>query len=395
MKERSCPCCGSSDFRPLLAFKEVPLSGVFRKTLSEPLPTFDLEFELCGQCGLVRQVAGSGTRDYVEVTRSTALQFPRYVHDLIEKLRRCGVGADDLVLEIGANDGLFLNALRDAGFTCIMGIEPSQELANTARARGHKVICDYFSPDLVPKLLQEYGAAKAVICRHTLEHVPEPALFVQAMKQCLAEKNSLALIEVPDGSAIPELMNVYEFWDEHLYYFSPNNLARLLNQAGLQVIEATVQPHLETRNLLAWCKLADNVADANNGSEDERCVARWQRLVPRWGQFLSGFINAVQLAPRPIYAIGASHSQTNLINYADIGSWVDFFIDDDPAKRGLIPPAAETQSAILSTSQFESSAQGGSIIKTGFGYEKWTERLCSHATRHGMTILDLKNFIAN
>jgi hypothetical protein len=64
------------------------------------------------------------------------LQFPTYIHALIGRLKEYGIGPNDLVLEVGANDGIFMSALRDAGFNNLVGIEPSQDLADAARARG-------------------------------------------------------------------------------------------------------------------------------------------------------------------------------------------------------------------------------------------------------------------
>jgi SAM-dependent methyltransferase len=392
MSAVQCPCCGEASFQPFLNFSHVPLSGVFRKALADAIPHIDLKFDLCMRCGLVRQVASSGPREYVAVTRSTALQFPKYVHELIANLKHSGVGPDDLVLEIGSNDGLFLSALRDAGFKRVVGVEPSQDLAAAAQAKGHTVVCDYFGPDLVPRLVQDYGLAKAVICRHTLEHVPAPDVFVGALAHCLAGDDALALIEVPDGSAIPDLLNVYEFWDEHLSCFSKNNLRLLLNRAGLQVTGTVIQPHLETRNLLAWCKKSDIATRVVFDAEDAACVALWQSLLPRWAARKAGFASAVQQAPKPIYVVGASHSQTNLINYSGLGKHIDFFIDDDLAKVGLVPPVADTQAAIISTNDFEKSATGGTLVKAGFGYEKWTQRLCTHAALHGMMLIDPENF---
>ena len=380
-------------FLPLLNFTGVPLTGLFRKSSDTSLPRIDLSWELCGKCGLVRQKAGSGLREYVEVTRSTALQFPVYVHALISKLSASGIGPDDFVLEVGANDGLFMSALREVGFNNLVGVEPSQELAAAAQGRGHTVVCDYFGPDLVPSLLANYGPARAVICRHTLEHVPQPDAFVGALAQCLDGNNALALVEVPDGSAIPDLLNVYEFWDEHLFCFSKNNLVRLLQRSGLEVLETDLQPHLETRNLLAWCKKGDMDQMEEFGPDDFQCVSLWQSLPARWCRFKSDFAAALGQAPRPVYAIGASHSQTNLLNYAEVGHYVDFHIDDDVAKRGLFAPVLDTRNSIISTAQFKASAQGGTLVKTGFGYEKWSGKLCALAFAQGMTVLDPQYFI--
>jgi hypothetical protein len=393
MSELRCDCCSASDLYPYLYFNDLPISGNFRISATSKKERVCLTLQLCHSCGVVRQKSGSGFREYVAVTRSTALQFPAYVHALIRKLKASGVGPDDLVLEVGANDGLFMSVLRDAGFNNLVGVEPSQELASAARGRGHTIVCDYFGPELLPSILATYGAARAVICRHTLEHVPQPHAFMAALAQCLDGDQALALVEVPDGSAIPDLHNVYEFWDEHLFYFSQNNLMRLLQCTGLEVAETVIQPHLETRNLLAWCKKAKTAAVQPLGPEDAACVALWQSLPARWEAFKSGFSQALSKTPGPVYAIGASHSQTNLVNYAGVGKQVDFFIDDDTAKVGLFPPVAETRNAILSSAQFEASAKGGTLIKTGFGYEKWTQKLCDLALARGMSVLDPKDFI--
>ncbi|MEI6724502.1 MAG: class I SAM-dependent methyltransferase, partial [Betaproteobacteria bacterium] len=333
-------------------------------------------------------------RDYAEVTRATALQFPAYVHDLVAKLSGSGIGANDLVLEVGANDGMFLDVLRTAGFRRVVGVEPSQQLATAARARGHSVVCDYFGPDLVPRLASEFGAARAVICRHTLEHVPEPLGFVRALRQCLADEGSIALVEIPDGSAIPDLMNVYELWDEHLSYFSPGNFRRLLASGGLCVGETAVQPHLDTRNLLAWCRPSSAASGPAQTESDRHNVALWQSLPPRWGRFVAGFDEALRSAPGPVYTIGASHSQSNLINFSGVGHWVDSYIDDDTAKLGRLPPVGEARSGISSTADFERTAPSGSLVTTGFGYPRWTERLRAHAVAHGMTIVDPQLFFS-
>ena len=154
-----------------------------------------------------------------------------------------------------------------------------------------------------------------------------------------------------------------------------------------------LQPHLETRNLLAWCKKARQPQVHSLGSKDDACVTLWQSLPARLDKFKTGFTQALSKAPGPVYVVGASHSQTNLVNYAGLGKMVDFFIDDDPAKVGLFPPVLEARNAIISSAQFEASTKGGTLLKTGFGYEKWTQKLCSLALARGMTVLDPKNFI--
>lgn len=385
-----CPCCGASKFERLLDFGQVPVSGRFRADPAEPLAVAGLGFELCATCGLVRQSGGAGPRDYSGTDRATARQFPSYGHALIAKLKSMGVGPDDLVLDIGSNDGSFLEALRGAGFKRVVGIEPSRRLAEDGRARGFAVENDYFGPQIVPRLLATHGRAHAAVCRHTIEHVPDPIAFVSALRACLNTDTGVALIEVPDGSAIPELMNVYEFWDEHLYCFCAENLARLVGRAGMRVLEIQVQAHLDTRNLLLWCAVGEG---AQFASKERNCVSLWRGLEQGWAGYRAKLEAALKAAPHPLYLIGGSHSQYNFANYSGIGALVDHFIDDDAAKIGSFPPVAGGRPSIISTAQFEASARGGSVLKTAFGYPKWMARVCEHAARHRMQVLDPRDFL--
>ena len=345
---RACPCCGGRGFEPLIDFGEVPVSGHYRVDPEYRPQSARLAFEVCAECGLVRQADLAAPRDYSGTTRPTARQFPAYGTELIARLTSLGVRADDLVLDIGSNDGSFLEALRAGGFARLAGVEPSAQLAEQARKRGFTVESDYFGPELVARLLERYGPARAVICRHTLEHVPDPFAFVAALHRCMGP-DAVALVEVPDGSAIPELMNVYEFWDEHLYCFCAENLGRLIGRAGMSVFETQVHSHLETRNLLVWCGTGAMAAQEASALSDRDCAALWRLLVPEWEGFRARFGAAVRGTPMPVYMIGGSHSQYNLASYAGIGGLVHYMIDDDPEKVGRIPPISEGSPSIIST----------------------------------------------
>jgi SAM-dependent methyltransferase len=387
---KSCPCCGGTNFERLFDFGRVPVSGHFRADPSAPVATAELGFELCADCGLVRQAENAAPRDYSTIDRATAGQFPSYGAKLISTLQSHGIAPDDLVLDIGSNDGSFLEALRNAGFRRLAGVEPSHQLAERGRARGFPVENDYFGPALLPRLLAGHGRARALVCRHTIEHVPDPLAFVSALRGCLDADGGIALIEVPDGSAIPELLNVYEFWDEHLYCFCAENLVKLVERAGLRVLDVQVQPHLDTRNLLLWCTTAPGKSVA---SSQRDCVALWRGLERAWSAGRAKIEAAVRAAPRPLYFIGGSHSQYNFANYAGIGALVDKMIDDDATKAGRYPPVAGGQPSIISTAQFEAAARSGTVLKTGFGYPKWTARIEAHAAQHGMRVLDPHDFL--
>ena len=375
-------------------FGRVPVSGLFRSEPEAPIISAPLAFELCTSCGLVRQDGLQPPRDYSEIGRSTAGQFPAYGDDLVERLRELGVAPNELVLEIGSNDGSFLQRLRRGGFRRLVGIEPSSSLAERAVARRLQVINDYFNVETAAQLTAEYGHARVTICRHVLEHVADPRSFLTAVRSCLHPQSGLALVELPDAIAIPELMIVQDFWDEHLHYFSAANLARLANRAGMDMLEVEVKPHLYTRNLVMWCSMP---ADANrttcDRAVDRANVELWRGFKSTWEGYRTRLAEELTAAPRPIYAIGASHPQCCFINYCRIGTFIDYCIDDDRAKIGRFPPVAGGCPSIISTLQFELSASEGTVLETGFGYPRWTERIRSRAVSQGMRLVNPRDFI--
>ena len=388
-----CTCCGSGRFETLMRQRDMPVSGVFRTSAVEPQPRADLEYVICLRCGLVRQASLEQRHSYAAVSRSTARQLPRYAADLVDAIRARGVSPSGLICEIGANDGAFLAALRSGGFGNLLGIEPSEALCAAAEARGLRMEKAYFTRALAQRIAAEFGPPAAIVCRHTLEHVPEPLEFLATARVCFASSGGgVLLIEVPDGTAIPELMNAYELWDEHLYCFAQENLRLLLRKAGFDPLSISALPHLDTRNIVAWCRPGAAPAEPD-GALAQGVIDSWLRFKGRWPEYRHVLAAAIRGAPKPVHFIGASHVQSNLANCLDVGAEVAAMIDDDPSKLGKLPPVKDGAPAIISSPHFMATVSEGTLVLSGFGYPQWTSRLSEHARRKGMTLIDPKAYL--
>lgn len=387
--ENPCPCCSNSDFELIFLFPSIPVSGIFRNNSSCDLKTNSLKFELCIKCAYVRQNNQELRKDYEKVTRSTELQYPKYINLLIQNLNTLKVNYDDLIIEIGANDGKYIQALGEYGYRNIIGIEPSEELASLARETNFKIYNNFFNLDFAKQFVSIHGKVKAVICRHTLEHIPNVADFIAGIHYCMLEKDAVLLIEVPDSDAILDYMNVYELWDEHLHYFSAPNLFLLLNKYNLKVLQLEIYNHLDTRNLLMWCTTGNNSVEsiASNGNLAFKKVNFWRSLKISWNEFKNKIQAKIASSKKPIFMIGASHSQTNFINYLEISSSISYCIDDDPEKIGKIPPTTNNNLKIISTGDFMHSSNGA-LLKTGFGYPDWSKNISDYALKHDFSLIE-------
>lgn len=355
------------------------------------MPSGDLRFDACLDCGLLRRRDFSCPPDYTDRPRSTEKQLPTYRDDLLAAIASLAAHGD-LIADIGSNDGTFLRLLREAGYLNTYGVEPALALAEFSRSSGLRVQSGYFGPDIVNKLIAAYGNVRLATCRHTLEHVPFPGSFVAAIRELLTPGYGKALIEVPDSAVITDWFNFVELWDEHLHYFTGPTLDLLLRRHGLAVDRMNTFRHLDTRNLLVQVSVSDITAPSTHSQPDLDGVTKWRDFSRKFRRFAGRFREKAGGFPRPVYLIGASHPQCNFVNYLGIGDFVDFMIDDDPGKSGKYPPISGPGARIMTTQQFLESGDGGTVILTGFGYPGWTKKVVERAASKAMTIVDPKSF---
>jgi SAM-dependent methyltransferase len=373
---KHCPACSSERFEPLIDFGTLPKSGVYLHAPDAPFPTIHLAHEFCTCCGLIRQKnIESAPHDYTHVPRATTRQFPKYIDAIIASLKSHGVSGSDLVIEVGSNDGGFLDRLACAGFSNLLGIEPSIACAGLSLAKGHKVITKHWDAETAAAVLQEHGAARAVICRHTLEHVPRPLEFLQAIRSVLAP-DGIAFIEVPDARPITHDLRGHELWDEHLHIFTPANLQLIMRRAGFSVLRCNAWPERSDINLLLWAQ-ADAGLSQNNPPDSAAAPASEIQLCrefeKRWKAFSSRLQVEAASWPRPVYILGASHPQTNFVHFTGLENSIDAFIDDNPAKANLLIPLARPVPILPAPKLLEGPAPG-TILRGAFGYEDWMDR---------------------
>lgn len=382
----ACGVCGGGGFGRFFQSREWCCSGRYladAAAWSARTPVA-IRLEYCHDCGLVRQAPGYEVElDYGEIARDTARQLPDYTERIIASLAEYGVAPDGLVVEIGANDGTFLRALRAAGYQHLMGVEPSESLAARAAAAGLAIHNDFFGQACADRLLARHGPAQAVICRHTLEHVPDIRDLMNGLAAILAP-GGLCFLEVPDADWIVSRLFAHEIWDEHISYFRAGALTRLIRVAGLTPVRMNRTRFRDTCNLLCWAVRGPCPAGVMEDlAQDLTSPAELVGFQSRWDAFSARLRDAVAAAAHPVVAIGASHIQLNFLNFTGLDRSVDLLIDDDPVKAGHYAPLA-TAVPIRTTSDTIASLRTGTLLRTAFPYPAWEDRIAAALAPHGI-----------
>jgi SAM-dependent methyltransferase len=243
--DEPCPLCGTTTLVVFFEEGNVPTNSCL--LLDDPaeaagFPRGELAIAFCDTCGFVTNTAFTpGQAEYsqrYEETQGFSPRFMSFARELAERWVADYDLANRTVLEIGCGKGEFLIEMAKAGAGRCIGIDPGvhPERIDDPEAADIEWIADFYD--------ERYTDldADVVICRHTLEHIPNVAEFMTTIRESIGDRpDTVVLFELPD---VQRVLDEVAFWDmyyEHCSYFSLGSLARLFRQTGFEVVELSME----------------------------------------------------------------------------------------------------------------------------------------------------------
>lgn len=224
-------------------------SSATTHVLTKPEPNGDVILHRCHTCGLTfnarwRHLSNAEDYEYYgdrvqwpEERLHDPLNERRY-HELLEQLERLTPGRS--MLDVGCGAGHLVRVALDRGWDAT-GIELSPAAVR---------ICERFSlPCRVENLFSpglDDQRFDLITMIEVIEHVPAPGSFLRRAAQLLTAEG-LFYVTTPNFGAFTRRL-LRRRWgpisNEHLSYFTPRTLRRLLSAAS-----AFGQVHMDTRNV--------------------------------------------------------------------------------------------------------------------------------------------------
>jgi SAM-dependent methyltransferase len=144
---------------------------------------------------------------------------------------------DDVIIDIGCNDGTMLQYYRDLGYRDVVGFDPARTMLKYSSKVDATVIEDYFnSKSYFGNLNKKAKLITSIAMFYDLE---DPHEFVSDIKNVLDEKG----LWVFEQAYLPEILKQNTFdtiCHEHLEYYCLFVIENLLCQHGLEVIDVSI-----------------------------------------------------------------------------------------------------------------------------------------------------------
>jgi SAM-dependent methyltransferase len=234
---RDCPICNGDQISVFLTRASVPIrqNTVFdgQKAALE-VPRGDLNLAVCERCGFVFNATFDPTLLIYGQNYDNAQFFSRvfddYLSGLVDHLVNNRGVQNCHVVEVGCGDGYFLRHLVEKGNNTGIGYDPSYtgplEMMD-GRIQFEQL---YYGPG------QADTRADVVICRHVIEHVPEPLALLNSVLHALSKSPSAyVFFETPTVEWILRHKTFWDFFYEHCSIFTPQSLTTAFQRAGFRV----------------------------------------------------------------------------------------------------------------------------------------------------------------
>lgn len=165
-----------------------------------------------------------------DATRKERIYVPRAAM-LLEQARSCGL-TGGTVVEVGAGFGSFCEVVRNTGFfERVVAIEPMVELAKTCRSKGLE------TQNIPVELVEGEGFADVLASFEVIEHIFDPFSFLQKARSIL-KTGGMLVLSCPNYKGFDmQVMGLdsKSFDHEHVNYFHPVSMTRMLQRAGFDV----------------------------------------------------------------------------------------------------------------------------------------------------------------
>jgi hypothetical protein len=232
-----CPVCTAATSDPFLVRDPVPVHQnllVTTEAEARALNRGRLALHACSECGFVfnagfdPQLLSYGSA--YENTQSCSPAFEAYIEELAEHMVDERGIRGSRIIEIGCGKGAFLRSLirRDPGNHGI-GFDPSYlgpDEEFDGRLRFERRFYDESCAD--PR-------ADAVVCRHVIEHLPDPVGLLSVVRATLGDNSARIFFETPCVEWILANQVIWDFFYEHCSYFTAASLTTAFTRAGFAV----------------------------------------------------------------------------------------------------------------------------------------------------------------
>jgi hypothetical protein len=236
---KKCRICKSSKLEKILDLGKQYLTGIFPQK-NQTIPKGNLTLVICKKCSLV-QLKDNFSLSYMfgnSYGYRTGLNSSMVKHinnkaDLLRK--KVKLNKDDVVIDIGSNDGTLLNSFPSNKKLKLIGVDPTIKKFNKFYNNNINKIDDFFSYSKI-KFYLKNRKAKIITSIAMFYDLKDPISFARNIYKSL-DHNGIWHLEQSYSGLMLERNSFDTICHEHLEYYSLKSIKKVFDMVGFKIID--------------------------------------------------------------------------------------------------------------------------------------------------------------
>ncbi len=327
-----CQICDSKKLESVFFLGGIPPVNAMPLLGSTPQEelSFPLELLRCADCTLVQiglevdpEILFPPTYPYV--SSSTRVLRDNFADLAAESIPMLTIRPEDLVVDIGSNDGTLLSNFFERGIR-VLGVEPTNA-GKIAIDRGIPTEIEFFSASAASRFRKKYGPARLITAANVFAHIGGVHEVVEGILDWLGPRG----VFISESHYLLSLIETLQYdtiYHEHLRYYSVQSLAALFATHGLEIFHVkkipshggSIRVYAARKGEYARNKSVDEFLRKEDvaGLTDGSALAAFRRNVLQSKLDLYALLAPLKASGARIFGISAPSRASTLINYTGL-----------------------------------------------------------------------------
>ncbi len=231
--------------KPFMSFGKMPIANGFIEKKD-----FNNEFFFNMEVGFAEDISLFQLKDHPTPEQMFNSKYPFFtgssefmkIHFLkyANFIKKNYLKNNSKIVEIGSNDGTFLQNFKDSDLDFI-GFEPSSNVAEIANKKGIKTLNNFFNLDSIEQINEFKNKTDVIYAANVICHVPNLPNLIKSVDK-LISREGVFIFEEPYLGAMFEKTSYDQIYDEHIFMFSGSSVQKIFNLFDMELIDLIKQP---------------------------------------------------------------------------------------------------------------------------------------------------------
>ena len=338
-KTKHCLLCKNKNIKEIFSLGNLFVSNfVKEKNIKKGLKA-PLNLLYCNKCSLI-QLSHIAPQEIMYkrfywyrsgVTKTMNLGLENV---FAESLKHIKMNVNDVVLDIGANDGTLLSYYKKKKFITI-GCEPAKNLQRFLKKNCNFLLNDFWSKKSLSKILTKYSLKKPKIITAIgmFYDLEEPNKFIKDAADSLDE-NGIFIAQLMCLKSMMEKNDLGNICHEHIEFYSLKSIKYLFEKNGMEIFKIE-ENDINGGSHRIYCRKFRNGSIKLPKENVPKLMKRFINRVKKNKRLVVKFINKKIKENKKIYLYGASTKGNTVLQYYGLNNkMIPFAAERSPEKWG-------------------------------------------------------------